>query len=181
MEKLDPLYIAGEEVKWCSCSGNRFGGSSEVNVEWPCMHAAKLLHCAWLFATHQSPSVHGILQARILQCSPPPGDRPNPGIKLRSPTLQAGYLPSEPPDEKGMKYWNTGSVDESWKNHAKGKKPVTKGHIMYHSLYIKYWDVKSRDTKISISSYQVLGKGCNGQWELNGYGVSFRGDENSQN
>ena len=111
-----------------------------------------------------------------LPCPPPPGDRPNPGIKPRSPTLQADYLPSEPPDEKGMKYRNTGSVDESWKYHAKGKKPVTKGRILYHSLYIKYWDVKSRDTKISIRSYQVLGKGCNGQWELNGCGVSFGGD-----
>ena len=28
---------------------------------------------------------------------PPPGDLPNPGIKSRSPTLQAGSLPSEPP------------------------------------------------------------------------------------
>ena len=26
---------------------------------------------------------------------PPPGDLPNPGIKLRSPTLQADSLPSE--------------------------------------------------------------------------------------
>ena len=36
-------------------------------------------------------SVHGILQARILEwvAFPPPGDLPNPGIKLRSPTLQA--------------------------------------------------------------------------------------------
>ena len=29
--------------------------------------------------------------------SPPPGDLPNPGIKPRSPTLQADSLPSEPP------------------------------------------------------------------------------------
>ena len=28
---------------------------------------------------------------------PPPGDLPNPGIKPRSPTLQADSLPSEPP------------------------------------------------------------------------------------
>lgn len=109
-------------------------------------------------------------------CPPPPGDHLNPGIKPRSPTLQAGYLPSEPPNEKGMKYWNTGRVDEPWKYHAEGKKPVTKGHILYHSLYIKYWDIKSRDTEMSISSYQVLGKGCNGQWELSGYGVSFGGE-----
>ena len=42
----------------------------------------------------------GILQARILEwlsCSP--GDLPNPGMELRSPALQAGSLPSEPPEE----------------------------------------------------------------------------------
>ena len=43
-------------------------------------------------------SVHGILQARILErvTMPPSGDLPNPGIKLRSPALQAVSLLSEP-------------------------------------------------------------------------------------
>ena len=43
--------------------------------------------------------VHGILQARILEWlpCPTPGDLPNPGIKPRSPALQADSLPSEPP------------------------------------------------------------------------------------
>ena len=40
--------------------------------------------------------VHGILQARILECiaSPPPGDLPNVGIEptsLRSPALAGGF------------------------------------------------------------------------------------------
>ena len=30
---------------------------------------------------------------------PPPGDLPNPGIKPRTPALQANFLPSEPPGE----------------------------------------------------------------------------------
>ena len=43
-------------------------------------------------------SVHGNLQARILEwVFPYPGDLPNPGIKPRSPTLQADILPAEPP------------------------------------------------------------------------------------
>ena len=44
-------------------------------------------------------SVHGILQARILNelPFPPPGDLPNPGIESGSPALQADSLPSEPP------------------------------------------------------------------------------------
>ena len=44
-------------------------------------------------------TVHRILQARILEwvaSIPPPGDLPNPGIKPRSPTLQADSLPTEP-------------------------------------------------------------------------------------
>ena len=43
-------------------------------------------------------SVHGIFQARIwsgLTC-PPPGDLRSPGLKPRSPALQANALPAEP-------------------------------------------------------------------------------------
>ena len=44
--------------------------------------------------------VHGILQARILEWVNFPfsrGSSPNPGIKPRSPSLQADSLPAEPP------------------------------------------------------------------------------------
>ena len=42
-------------------------------------------------------TIHGILQARILEWVefPFPGDLPNPGIKPRSPALQAGSLPAK--------------------------------------------------------------------------------------
>ena len=44
-------------------------------------------------------SVHGILQARILEwvAISYPGDLPNPGIEPRSTALRADALPSEPP------------------------------------------------------------------------------------
>ena len=44
-------------------------------------------------------SVHGILQARILEwvAIPFSTDLPNPGIEPRSPGLQGDPLPSEPP------------------------------------------------------------------------------------
>ena len=44
-------------------------------------------------------SVHGILQARILDwvAIPSPGDLPDPGIKPKPPALQAGSLLPEPP------------------------------------------------------------------------------------
>ena len=46
-----------------------------------------------------SSSVHGILQARILEwvSISSPGDLPDPGIEPRSPTLQADALTSVPP------------------------------------------------------------------------------------
>ena len=48
------------------------------------------------YSPHGS-SVHGIFQARILEWVTISGDLPDPGIKLRSPALQAKSLPSEPP------------------------------------------------------------------------------------
>ena len=44
-------------------------------------------------------TVHGILQARILECVAVSFSRdlPNPGIELRSLALQADSLPAEPP------------------------------------------------------------------------------------
>ena len=42
-------------------------------------------------------SAHGILQARILEWIPSPGDLPDPGIELGSPALQVDSLPTEPP------------------------------------------------------------------------------------
>ena len=41
-------------------------------------------------------TVHGNFQARILEWVPFPGDLPNPGIKPKSPTLQADSLLAEP-------------------------------------------------------------------------------------
>ena len=52
----------------------------------------------WTVA-HQAPLSKGFSRQEYwngLLC-PPPGDLPNPGIKLRSPTLQADSLLSEPP------------------------------------------------------------------------------------
>ena len=55
-----------------------------------------MITCALPF---HCPSVHGILQARILEwvAIPSPGDLPEPGIEPRSPPLQVDSLLSEPP------------------------------------------------------------------------------------
>ena len=49
-------------------------------------------------------SVHGILQARLLDWSamPSPGDLSDPGIEPMSPALQAVSLPSEPPGKPNL-------------------------------------------------------------------------------
>jgi len=51
-------------------------------------------------------SVHGILQARVLDWKGKlflsPGDLPDPGIKPGSPALQADSLPSESPEKPSL-------------------------------------------------------------------------------
>ena len=67
---------------------------------------------------------------------PSPGDLPDPGIKPRSPALQADYLPSEPPGKPQLKgniplfplnlgvftclKFSQGDGDLSWKTYTKG-------------------------------------------------------------
>ena len=51
--------------------------------------------CDSMYCSPQGSSVHGILQARILEWVP--GDLPDPGIKPRSPVFLADSLLSEPP------------------------------------------------------------------------------------
>ena len=44
-----------------------------------------------------------------------PGDLPNPGIEPRSPTLQAGALPSEPPGEPRLLSEDSHNLKETYK------------------------------------------------------------------
>ena len=81
---------------WKSCCHNCIshwcGGGSLVAKSCPTL--ATPMHCS-----PPGSSVHGILQARILQwvVIPSPGDLPDLGIKPRSLALQADSLPAEPP------------------------------------------------------------------------------------
>ena len=49
---------------------------------------------------------------------PPPGNLPNPGIKPRSPTLQADSLPSGPPG-KPIYIWGTPPNPPAWTSYLK--------------------------------------------------------------
>ena len=59
--------------------------------------AAKSLQSCLTLCNPMGYTIHGILQARILEPFPSPGDLPHPGIKPSCPALQASSLSSEPP------------------------------------------------------------------------------------
>ena len=62
-------------------------------------------------------TVHGILQARILEWVAFPsssGDLPNSGIEPWSPALRADSLPAEPQGSPWLDAWQTFSEPKSW-------------------------------------------------------------------
>ena len=65
-------------------------------------------------------SIHGILQARILEwvALPSPRDRPNPGIEPRSPVSQADSSPSEPPGYQNYQWEQLVSPRYTWQRTA---------------------------------------------------------------
>ena len=72
-------------------------------------------------------SVYRILQARILEwvALPSPRDLPDPGIKPRSPALQADSLPSEPPGKLATR-----------KRLAKGKEGNISGALILLHIWL---------------------------------------------
>ena len=85
--------------------------SESVILKHLCVCAKSLQSCPTLCnpmdCSPPDSSVHRILQARILEwvACPPPGDLPDPGIKLRTLALQADSLPSdsqEKPYHRGL-------------------------------------------------------------------------------
>ena len=80
--------------------------TEKVKVAQSCLTLCDLMDCSL-----PGSSVHGILQARILEWVPVPfsGGLPNPGIEPRSPTFQADSLPAESPGNPK----NTGMVNLS--------------------------------------------------------------------
>ena len=79
-----------------------------------------------------SSSVHGILQARILEWVTIPSSRGSswPGMEAGSPTLRADSLPSEPPGKPNM-----ATLNNKW-NHKFGQENAyllnkVKGNIIH--------------------------------------------------
>ena len=65
-------------------------------------HSVSLTLCNPMDCSPPGSSVHGILQARLLEWVAVlfSGDIPNPGVELRSTTLQVDSLPFEPLEKR---------------------------------------------------------------------------------
>ena len=89
-------------------------------------------------------SVHGVLQARILEVLPfpSPGVLPNPGIKPRSPALQMDSLPAEPP----------GKPKEELKSFLMRMKE----------------EREKADLKLNIQKSKILASGPITSWQIDG-------------
>ena len=74
--------------------------SSIKDIFWRFMLSCWTL-CNAMDCSPPGSSVHGILQARILEwiAIPFSRDLPDPRIKCKSPPLQAYFLPYEPPEK----------------------------------------------------------------------------------
>ena len=110
------------EVKWAlgSITMNKASGGDGIPVELFQIlkdDALKVLYsiCQQIWKTQQWPQDW----KRSVFISglpfPSPGDLPDPGIKLRSPILQADALPSEPP---GTPFQNKGNTKECSNYHT---------------------------------------------------------------
>ena len=75
MEKREPLYTVGGNVNWCNHYGEQYGGfSKELKIELLCMYVVQVSSRSVVSNSLQphglylpGSSVHGILQARILE------------------------------------------------------------------------------------------------------------------
>ena len=81
----------------------RNGQSSFLKVKVLITQSCSAL-CDPMDCSPPSSTVHEIFQPRILEwvAIPSPGELPDPGTEPRSPTLQADFLPFEPPGKSNI-------------------------------------------------------------------------------
>ena len=90
-------------------------GKPTIRLKWSEVAQSCPTLCDPVDCSPPGSSIHGILQARILSGLPfpSPGDLLNPGIKPRSPALQADALTSEPPGISKSYFTDAETVRES--------------------------------------------------------------------
>ena len=107
--------------------------------------------CNSMDCSHPGSSFHRILQVRILECVPFPSteDLPNPGIKPRSPALQADSSLSEPsgkpePPETNLSLLNSCAFSVYWNiwpcwNDGDFKKYFPSVLPLFQILYLNWY------------------------------------------
>ena len=130
--------------------------------------------CVWLFCDPMDyslpgSSVHGILQARILEWVTMPSSRGffQPRDQTCSSCIAGGFFTTESPGKSML------NMEEHKKHCTTWKKPVTKGHVLYDFIYIKYHNRPiHRDNRLTVAW------GKKRKWEIRTNVFLFWGDEN---
>ena len=132
-------------------------------------------------------TVHGILQARILEwvAFHSPGDLPNPGIKSRSPALQADSLPAEP---QGKPMQNAG-LDEaqagikmprelSITSDMQMTSPLWQQKVKkIKSLWMKVKEESEKDSiKLNVQKMNIMASSPITSWQIDGETVGTVSD-----
>ena len=89
-----PGILQARTLEWVAIS---FSNASKWKVKVKSLSCVRLFATTWS-AAHQAPLSMGFSRQEYWSGVPfpSPGDLPNPGIKPRSPALQADSLPSQP-------------------------------------------------------------------------------------
>ena len=109
-----------------------------IYAQCVCVCVFSHFSCVWLFCDPMDyslpgSSVHGILQARILEWVTMPSSRGffQPRDQTCSSCIAGGFFTTESPGKSML------NMEEHKKHCTTWKKPVTKGHILYNCNYVK--------------------------------------------
>ena len=93
-----PIYVFSVQCDCVFCQVLFYNSESESEVSQSCPTLCDPTKQTWWECSPPGSSLHGILQARILEWLPfpSPGGLPDAGIEPRSPVFQADALTSEP-------------------------------------------------------------------------------------
>ena len=115
-------------------------------------------------------TAHGILQARILEWVPfpSPGDLPKPGIKPRSPTLQADSLPTEPQESPRILEWVAYPFTSRsfWPRNQTRVSCIAGWFFTNWTVRWSYLQSRNRGTDNRTNTWMPRGKGGGMNWKI---------------
>ena len=122
VEKLEPLSMAGRNVKWCSCYEKHFGSSSNSfnRIENKDSNFYTSVHNSIIHNSQKMATTQLFIDIWI--------DKQNVVYTLN------GILAIK----RNELLIHAITCNEFWRHYAKWDKPDTKGQILHDSTYIKY-------------------------------------------